>query len=49
VEGHHDNARPSGDFIPKLSGWSPDIVEKIRKEVPGLFRDKLGVSVSILG
>jgi hypothetical protein len=33
----------------KLNGWSPDMVERIRDEVPGMFRDKLGVSVSSTG
>jgi hypothetical protein len=33
-------------FYPKLNGWSLDMVEKNRDEVAGLFRDKLGVSVS---
>jgi hypothetical protein len=33
----------------KLNGWSTNVVEKIRDEVVGLFRDKLGVSVSGTG
>jgi hypothetical protein len=49
VEGRHDNARSSRDFIPKRSGWSLDVVEKIRKYEFGLFKDKLDVSVSSSG
>jgi hypothetical protein len=33
----------------KLNGWSPDMAERIRDEVAGMFRDKLGVSVSGTG
>lgn len=42
----HNNARPPKTFILKLSGWLSDVVEKIREQVAGLFRDKLDVSVS---
>jgi hypothetical protein len=48
-EGHHNNIHPPKVFIPKLSGWSPDVVEKIREEVARMFRDTLGVSVSSMG
>jgi hypothetical protein len=34
---------------PKLNGWSPDMMEKIRDKVAGLFRDKLGVIMSGMG
>jgi hypothetical protein len=33
----------------KLNGWSPDMAERVRDEVAGMFRDKLGVSVSGTG
>jgi hypothetical protein len=33
----------------KLNGWSPDMAERIRDEVAGMFRDKLGVSMSSTG
>jgi hypothetical protein len=33
----------------KLNGGPPDMVERIRDEVVGLFRDKLRVSVSGIG
>jgi hypothetical protein len=33
----------------KLNGWSLDMAERIRDKVAGMFRDKLGVSVSGTG
>jgi hypothetical protein len=33
----------------KLNGWLPDMAERIRDEVAGMFRDKLGVSMSSTG
>jgi hypothetical protein len=33
----------------KLNGWSPDVAERIKDEVAGLFNDKLHVSVSGTG
>jgi hypothetical protein len=33
----------------KLNGGPPDMVERIRDEVVGLFKDKFGVSVSSIG
>jgi hypothetical protein len=45
-ESQQNDVRQPKIFTPKLNGWSPDVVEKIKDEVAMLFRDKLGVSVS---
>jgi hypothetical protein len=44
-----NNVRQPEIFTRKLNGWLPDVAEKIRDEVAGMFRDKLGVSVSGTG
>jgi hypothetical protein len=49
AESRHSDARPLESHIPRLRGWSPDVVDKLREEVAELFRDKLGVSVSGMG
>jgi hypothetical protein len=52
--GHpYEESRQNNVSQPKISthkfnGLLSDVMEKIRDEVPGLFRDKLGVSVLVI-
>jgi hypothetical protein len=48
-EGRHNNARPNEPHSLGPGGLPPGAMEKIRKEMTELFRDRLGVSVARVG
>jgi hypothetical protein len=48
-DGRHNNARPNEPHSLGSGGLPPGAMEKIREEMVELFRDRLGVSVAIVG
>ena len=48
-EGRYSNAWPNEPHSPSSGGLPPGAMEKIRKDMVELFRDRLGVSVARVG